>query len=80
MYSYLLNVKIFNFTTNFHIVQKLFQMNETVIILQKLSNYDFDEDLREQVNNYNKILIILCVILLALWKFGHLYKFYRMIT
>ena len=57
------------------------QINETVTILHKLSNYNLDEDLDEQVNNYNKmlykILTILCVILLAFREFGYMHKFYR---
>ncbi|KYN28007.1 hypothetical protein ALC57_02584 [Trachymyrmex cornetzi] len=42
-----------------------YKINEIVTILYKFSNYNLDEDLREQVNNYNKVSA-LCVILLAL--------------
>ncbi|KYQ56412.1 hypothetical protein ALC60_04685 [Trachymyrmex zeteki] len=40
-----------------------YKINETVAILYKLSNYNLDDNLREQVNNYNKILYRILTVL-----------------
>ncbi|KYN28000.1 hypothetical protein ALC57_02577 [Trachymyrmex cornetzi] len=64
-------LKTILFLTLHYICQTIYnKINEIVTILHKLSNYNLDKDLREQVSNYNKILFynfnFLCVILLAL--------------